>query len=281
MIRRPPRSTLFPYTTLFRSQHWVNRIDNALGALLSGVTLLVLVWITAALLVVLPYPSVQSAAKDSRIVALMNRTFTPTPDIVADIGHIIAPNGFPDVFIGLEPPPTPVTQPTPADLAAAVSRDRASIVKIQGTGCGGIVSGSGFVIGDGLIATNAHVVAGIRNPHIIQANGNRQASAIWFDPDLDFAVLRASGVSGSALPFNVNAVPRGTPGGVLGYPGGGSFEAHSAAVLDEFTTVGRNIYWHGKTARDVYSIQATVVPGNSGGPLVNTYGDVKIGRAHV
>src|SRR5256885_17108874 len=22
MIRRPPRSTLFPYTTLFRSQHW-------------------------------------------------------------------------------------------------------------------------------------------------------------------------------------------------------------------------------------------------------------------
>src|SRR2546422_5534470 len=23
MIRRPPRSTLFPYTTLFRSPHWV------------------------------------------------------------------------------------------------------------------------------------------------------------------------------------------------------------------------------------------------------------------
>src|SRR5258708_17177377 len=29
MIRRPPRSTLFPYTTLFRSQHWN-------GAQLSG-----------------------------------------------------------------------------------------------------------------------------------------------------------------------------------------------------------------------------------------------------
>src|SRR5256885_8838115 len=25
MIRRPPRSTLFPYTTLFRSQRWVER----------------------------------------------------------------------------------------------------------------------------------------------------------------------------------------------------------------------------------------------------------------
>src|SRR5256886_9551534 len=30
MIRRPPRSTLFPYTTLFRSQH-VGRVHRALG----------------------------------------------------------------------------------------------------------------------------------------------------------------------------------------------------------------------------------------------------------
>src|SRR5258708_30717709 len=27
MIRRPPRSTLFPYTTLFRSQQYINRND--------------------------------------------------------------------------------------------------------------------------------------------------------------------------------------------------------------------------------------------------------------
>src|SRR2546430_10915800 len=27
MIRRPPRSTLFPYTTLFRSQHGVNIME--------------------------------------------------------------------------------------------------------------------------------------------------------------------------------------------------------------------------------------------------------------
>src|SRR3712207_7534922 len=28
MIRRPPRSTLFPYTTLFRSVHCVRRLDE-------------------------------------------------------------------------------------------------------------------------------------------------------------------------------------------------------------------------------------------------------------
>src|SRR5256885_6143809 len=31
MIRRPPRSTLFPYTTLFRSQLWADRFEEPIG----------------------------------------------------------------------------------------------------------------------------------------------------------------------------------------------------------------------------------------------------------
>src|SRR5438270_10307071 len=31
MIRRPPRSTLFPYTTLFRSRQWRKMSENAFG----------------------------------------------------------------------------------------------------------------------------------------------------------------------------------------------------------------------------------------------------------
>src|SRR5260221_3659221 len=31
MIRRPPRSTLFPYTTLFRSQPFLDRLGHATG----------------------------------------------------------------------------------------------------------------------------------------------------------------------------------------------------------------------------------------------------------
>src|SRR5690349_21970856 len=34
MLRRPPRSTLFPYTTLFRSRH--NALDKLIGALLKA-----------------------------------------------------------------------------------------------------------------------------------------------------------------------------------------------------------------------------------------------------
>src|SRR4051812_49507706 len=33
MIRRPPRSTLFPYTTLFRSKEWNNSLKTKLSLL--------------------------------------------------------------------------------------------------------------------------------------------------------------------------------------------------------------------------------------------------------
>src|SRR2546425_5465923 len=39
MIRRPPRSTLFPYTTLFRSHRVLGRTDQARRPVLSGAPL--------------------------------------------------------------------------------------------------------------------------------------------------------------------------------------------------------------------------------------------------
>jgi uncharacterized membrane protein required for colicin V production len=255
-------------------QDKLNRIDTFLGAGLASISIFVLVWLCAPVFVTLPYPNVQSAVRGSAIVSALNRTLPPAPNIIADIGHLIAPNGFPDVFIGSEPLPSPANLPAPAELAAAVKKDGASVVKIEGEGCGGIVEGSGFVVGDGIVATNAHVVAGIADPAIIDSNGKHRAAAIWFDPDLDFAVLRAKDLAGGPLAFKAGHAVRSTPGGVLGYPGGGPFTASTAAVLDEFTAVGRNIYNEGSTERDVYSIRAGVEPGNSGGPLINTNGDV-------
>jgi S1-C subfamily serine protease len=255
-------------------QDGLNHVDNSLGAMLAGLSLLLIVWLSASVLILLPYASMQSSIRGSKIVSLLDHNLPPAPTIIADLGRLIAPNGFPNVFIGAEPQPTEATLPTPADLAAAVNKDRQSVVKVQGQGCGGIVTGSGFVVGNGLVATNAHVVAGINAPMVIDENGSHPATAIWFDPNLDFSLLRTNDLSGQPLTFNVQTIPHGTPGGVFGYPGGGPFAADTAAVLDEFTAVGRNIYNQGSVKRDVYSIKATVVPGNSGGPLVDTNGNV-------
>ena len=252
----------------------LNRTDDWLGAVLASTAVLALVWLSAAVVAQLPVSVLQTQVRESAVVRLLDHVLPPAPNIIADIGRFIAPNGFPNVFVGNEPPPAPVALPAPEIIAAAVEKDRASVVKIEGDGCGGIVAGSGFIVGQDLVATNAHVVAGIAQPYVMDAAGTHRATPIWFDPDLDFAVLRVRGLAGKPLMFNVNSVKRGTAAGVLGYPGGGPFQADRAAILEEITAIGKDIYYTHRTTRDIYSIQATVVPGNSGGPLIDTDGDV-------
>lgn len=253
----------------------IDLLDNFLGSILSAITILVAAWLSASILLSLPYPRLQTNIHGSKIITNLDEVLPPAPNIIAGIGHLIDPNGFPEVFIGNEPsPPGGVKEPSLGSMQAAVNADEASVVKVEGQGCGGIVEGSGFVVGSDLVATNAHVVAGIQTPYVLDGNNLEKATPIWFDPNLDFAVLRVNHLSGRPLVIDYNQVARGTPAVTLGYPEGGNFRANPAAVLDEFTAVGRNIYGQGNTARDVYELSATVVPGNSGGPLVAKDGSV-------
>jgi S1-C subfamily serine protease len=267
------------YAGLKLKQHvkikWLNNFDNALGALLSVASLFLVAWLTASVVAALPFPSLQSELHNSRIISAMNKQLPGAPTLIADLGHLIDPNGFPQVFIGSEPiPRTNVVMPSGSALQAAVDRDQASVVKVEGQGCGGVVEGSGFVVSPNEIATNAHVVAGVTQPYVQDSNGTHKGTVVWFDPDLDLAILRVSGLAGQKLAIDTNKIASGTAAAVLGYPGGGPFTAATAAILDEFTATGRNIYGSGNTNRDVYEIQATVIPGNSGGPLVGRDGSV-------
>lgn len=250
--------------------------DRTLGSLVSLTTLIITIWFGAAILIRLPFPALQNELRGSAIIRYLDQHLPSAPNTISQLGRIIYPNGFPQVFVGLEPAPTNpnIALPSGSAIAAAVSRDAASVVKIQGNGCGGIVEGSGFIVGPDLVATNAHVVAGISHPFIITGNGELRTSVIWFDPNLDFAVLRVPGLSGRTLSISDQISANGVDGAVLGYPGGGGFSAQPAAVMDEFTATGRNIYGQGIVSRDIYELKATVIPGNSGGPLINTNGTV-------
>jgi S1-C subfamily serine protease len=117
-------------------------------------------------------------------------------------------------------------------------------------------------------------VAGVHSIVISDERGQHPATVVEFDPNLDFAVLRSSGLAGAPLPIDSTDAPRGTAGAVLGFPGGGAFDAQPATVLDETTAVGRNIYDQSTTIRSIYDLQANVEPGNSGGPLVLPSGTV-------
>lgn len=122
--------------------------------------------------------------------------------------------------------------------------------------------------------TNAHVVAGVRAPTVYLPDGSgRSATVVLYDPDRDVAVLAVDGLSVKALAFAGDAA-NGASGAVAGYPEDGGFTAVAARVRDRQDIRGPNIYQRKTVTRDVYAIRASVLPGNSGGPLLSASGSV-------
>ncbi len=252
-----------------------NNLDNILGSFLTLIVVLLSSWLLASVALRLPSQSLKQSINSSKIISSLNSLLPPAPHVITDLGNLIDPNGFPDVFVGNEPIPRGnVSLPQLGSFQYAVNKDRLSVVRIQGIGCGGIVSGSGYVVASNLVATNAHVVAGISSPIVEDANGKHKSFVVLFDPNLDFAVLKTNGLAGGPLTLDTKNKSPTTQGVVLGYPGGGPFSASAAAIIEEFDASGRNIYGDGVTLRSVYELQANVIPGNSGGPLIEQNGEV-------
>jgi S1-C subfamily serine protease len=67
---------------------------------------------------------------------------------------------------------------------------------------------------------------------------------------------------------------RGTDAAVIGYPGGGPEKTVPAVIDGAVEAEGRDIYSTNPVTRQVFVIQGTVRPGNSGGPLVDLQGQV-------
>ncbi len=249
--------------------------DALLGAIVAIVATLVAVWLFAILLTAGPTRQVAAAMHESAIVRALVDRLPPAPTVFSRLQNFIDTSPFPRVFEGLEPTPTePVDLPDDPTVQAAVESAGAATVRVVGLGCGGIQSGSGFVVAPNLVMTNAHVVAGIDRPTVEDRAGRHQATPVLFDPDLDVAVLRVQGLAAGPLPLVPGETERGSGGAVLGYPGGGPFTAGAGAVLRRFEAVGRDIYGSNLTRRDVYQIQGTVRQGNSGGPFVQADGQV-------
>lgn len=254
----------------------IDTLDSSAGSVLAGIGILISAWLGASIFTNTPFPQVQQQIRDSAIISSLDRIMPPAPNVIAKVGHLITPNGFPQVFTGAEPEPTKREVQTPdlGELTAGVNKAKASVVKIEGEGCGGIVEGSGFVADNGIVVTNAHVVAGVAKPQVIDKNGTHKTTVIWFNPDLDLAVLRSLNLAGKPLNLTDTTLPSGTKGAVLGYPGGGDFHVDPAAIIDAFTATGRNIYNHNTATRQIYSMKADVISGNSGGPLIDKNGTV-------
>jgi S1-C subfamily serine protease len=121
--------------------------------------------------------------------------------------------------------------------------------------------------------TNAHVLAGVDDPRVELGGRAYGARTVYFDPALDVAVLAVPDLAAPVLSF-AEPAERGADSVVAGHPGGGPFTAVPARVRQELDARGFDIYSRGSVDREVYAVSADVRPGNSGGPLLDSDGDV-------
>ena len=255
----------------------LRRVDAVGGSAISAVALLLTIWFLALNLAEGPFPAVSRGLRESEIVRGLDSALPPPPSLVGEASRLLALLGFPDVFVGLpQEPSAPVDPPDGAQAKAATRAALPSTVEVLGTGCnpGFVNQGSGFVVDDDLVITNAHVVAGTGEQWVQYAGVRTAATVVTFDPELDVALLRARGLGLPALPILRGEAHRGDAGAVLGYPGGGSLAAEPAAVRGVIEPVGRTIYGDGQVRRRVYEVQAAILRGNSGGPFVLASGRV-------
>ena len=246
--------------TRFRS------VDAVGGSAVSAAALVLAIWFLGINLAAGPFPTVAEALHRSRVVRVVDAALPPPPALGTQLGSVLDLLGFPDVFAGLPPLPAEPVPPPPQGIAARAARDaRASVVLITGPACGRILQGTGFVVADDLVLTNAHVIAG-SSPRVEWDGLAFDAVPVLVDRDLDAAVLRVEDLDAPALRLLPHEVARGTGGAVVGFPHGRYVELGAAArrALD---AVGRDIDGEDEVRRRTYELQATVRPGNSGGPF--------------
>jgi S1-C subfamily serine protease len=267
------------YSNVSLRRHHLGNVDATLGVGVAVVAVLLSVWLVAAV-ISSPnsrFASLDAAVNRSDILHSIDRILPQTPSIFNDLQNFLNSQGFPQVFSTLTPPSTPnVAPPTTAQTRALANPAVFSTVKILGMACTNEQEGSGFVVGPGLVATNAHVIAGESsgNTQVLVGGTAYNATPVFFDPSFDLAVLRTNAPLGPVLTISSSLVPNGTPAALLGYPENGPLTVDPAGVTEEVTAIGKDIYNSGSVSRGVYALAATVLPGNSGGPLMGPGGQV-------
>jgi S1-C subfamily serine protease len=253
-------------------------VDAVGGAALSAAAALVVAWALGVAVSGTQVPGVARAVQTSQVLATVDRVLPGDADqMLAALTEVVDQSVFPRYIDPFVPEQiVPVDPPTQEVLRDPEIRTASrSVVKVIGTAesCARTVEGSGFVYAPGRVMTNAHVVAGVDSPTVIVGQQEVEATTVVYDPDLDIAVLAVEGVGAEPLDFTDEG-RSGSPGAVLGFPENGPFDAEPARIRAQQRLRSSDIYGEGTVFRNVYSVYASVRPGNSGGPLVSADGDV-------
>lgn len=252
-------------------------VDSGLGAGFGVLVWVVSFWLIGSLLVHGPSQPLARALRSSTLLRTTNTLLPEPPNVLAYLRQYLSTSGFPQVFAGLPRLSEPVDLPSQREARRAIRAGQDSTVRVVLEACGGIQLGSGWVLDDDSVVTNAHVVAGGRDVTIQQLDGtDASGRVVLFDPQTDLAIVQSSGISAPPLRLEPQIQERGTIGAALGFPGdrGGEFDPQPAAVQNSYEATGRDIYGRSLVTREVYELRSDVRQGDSGGPFVLENGSV-------
>jgi S1-C subfamily serine protease len=255
----------------------VRALDAVGGAALSAVAVLLVSWALGVAVAGAGLGGVSPMVRNSAVLAWVDHRLPDSADGVLNaFNNVVGTTFFPRYLEPFAPerivevgpgPKRLLTDPDVQDAAPAV-------LKVHGENdCGRGVEGTGFVYSPGRLMTNAHVVAGVDAPEV-EVNGSaEQAEVVYYNPDLDVAVLELDTSGVPSLEFDREA-KQADGVAILGYPQDGPFNVQPGRIRAEQRLRSPNIYGDGTVLREVFSLRGLVRPGNSGGPIVSSAGDV-------
>ena len=219
-------------------------------------------------------PQSAEQTRESTIASFIHDHFPEAPDTTQALRRVLGPR----VFEGFAP--ETALGPPPSDIGmtdATAEQVKRSTVKVEAPACSRIQDGSGAVIGDGLVVTNAHVVAGSKHPTVLTFpdGDSLDATVVAFDPNRDVAILRVPDLHRPALPLGDGSFDIGAVGAVFGHPRGGPLTLSPFEVGDKIDARGFDIYDANRTTRRIFILSSHLEPGDSGGALVDPSGVVE------
>ncbi len=260
-------------------------LDAAGGAALSALAVLLVAWALGVAVSGSKIGSLTPMVRESAVLRSVNGSLpTSAASTLQAFNEVVGTTFFPRYL-------EPFADERIVDVAPGAERLLAdpdivdaegSVLKVRGTNdCGRGVEGSGFLYADDRLMTNAHVVAGVDDPEVEIGDETVAADVVYYNADLDVAVLALDDLGREPLDFVTDGdeeekwVTDAKDGvAILGYPQDGPYDVQRGRVRAEQNLRSPNIYGDGTVVREVYSLRGLVRPGNSGGPIVTTQGDV-------
>jgi S1-C subfamily serine protease len=251
-------------------------VDRMVGGAVNVVVTALVMSMLAFSISALGVPFVSQQLANSKVIRFIDGvTPNPVKATMAQLRSAVIGDGIPRLFEGIGQE-QPAQVPNTSTDTPALNQAAGSVLKIAGTAfqCGQNQTGTGFVVAPDRVITNAHVVAGVSQPVVeVPGGGAMPGRVVYFDAKRDLAVLAVDGLPTEALPLSSD-LPAGTAAAFAGYPHGGPFQSKPATVQGISTVLVPDIYGDNPVPDEVYKLSGDIQPGNSGGPLLTTGGQV-------